>query len=61
MHTPLKLNTTKLTKDSNPMRIMLQPTMLGISSLLGQARYILTESIIKVRKNPLTAVAQANK
>jgi hypothetical protein len=60
MHTPFQLKATKLRVDKNPTRIIFQAIMLGIRSLPGLAWKIRTVSIIKVKKNPLTAAAQAN-
>ena len=60
MHTPLKLKITKLKVESNPTEIIFKAIMIGTRSLPGPAWKILTDSIRKVKKNPLTAVAQAN-
>ena len=60
IQTPLKLKMTKLKVESNPTEITFNAIMLGTRSLPGLAWKIRTDSIIKVKKNPLTAAAQAN-
>ena len=59
IHTPLKLNATKLRVDKNPRKITLSAMMLGTRSWPGLDWNILTESIINIDKNPLTVDTQA--
>ena len=59
IHTPLNLNATKLRVDNNPRKITLNAMMLGTRSWPGLDWKILTESIIKIDKNPLTVDTQA--
>lgn len=58
-HIPFKLNATNIIENKKPISTVCNAIMLGILSIPGLVSYILTASIITVKKNPLTVVVQA--
>lgn len=60
MQIPLKLNITTSAVDKRPIKITFKAIMLGIRIFPDLAWTIFISSVMKVKKYPLNAAAEAN-